>query len=116
MEARHHGITVDTPIEHDGRLSAVGHQLIDIHLSLREELDRLREGTDAWLDGRGERPRELRANCLAFCSAVTRHHTGEDTGAFPELARRHPKRLVTALNELPEGTGTAESLLGRSPA
>lgn len=170
---------MDTPIEPNGRLTAIGNQLIDIHLSLREELARLREDTDAWLDGdgdgngNGERPGGLRAHCLAFCSAVSRHHTGEDAGAFPALAAQHPelrpvldelgrdhhivagilraleelldgsaqdagpadaarvryeldglavlleshffyeeKKLVAALNALPERAGTAETLLG----
>jgi hypothetical protein len=36
-------------------------------------------------------PRELADHCLAFCAAVTRHHTGEDGTVFPELARRFPE-------------------------
>lgn len=90
---------MDTPTEPDGRVAALGNQLIDIHLSLREELARLREDAEAWLDGRAERPRELRAHCLAFCSAVSRHHTGEDDGAFPALAELHPE-LRPVLEEL----------------
>ncbi|MGW3625552.1 hemerythrin domain-containing protein [Streptomyces sp. NPDC000880] len=90
---------MDTPPEPDGRIAALGNQLIDIHLSLREELARLREDTDAWLDGRAERPRELRAHCLAFCSAVSRHHSGEDDGAFPALGELHPE-LRPVLDEL----------------
>jgi hypothetical protein len=74
---------MDTPIEPDGRIAALGNQLIDIHLSLREELARLREDAGAWLDGRAERPRELLAHCLAFCSAVSRHHTGGSRRAAP---------------------------------
>ncbi|MER7660012.1 hemerythrin domain-containing protein [Streptomyces sp. NPDC096193] len=70
-----------------------------MHLALREELEQLREDADAWLDGRGERPRELRAHCLAFCSALIRHHTGEDGGAFPALARQHPE-LRPVIEEL----------------
>jgi hemerythrin-like domain-containing protein len=90
---------MDTPIKPDGRIAALGNQLIDIHLSLREELARLREDAEAWLDGRAERPRELRAHCLAFCSAVSRHHTGEDDGAFPALGALHPE-LRPMLEEL----------------
>lgn len=90
---------MDTPTEPARRVAALGNQLIDIHLSLREELARLREDAEAWLDGRAERPRELRAHCQAFCSAVSRHHTGEDDGAFPALAELHPE-LRPVLEEL----------------
>ncbi|WP_246257677.1 hemerythrin domain-containing protein [Amycolatopsis anabasis] len=90
---------METPTEPDGRLAAFGHQLIEVHLWLREELDRLRADVDSFLDGHGERPRELRAHCLTFCSALTRHHTGEDAGAFPALAERFPE-LRPVLDEL----------------
>src|SRR5690242_7801496 len=64
------------------RFRAYGQQLIEIHIGLRDMLADLREGyvPDA----------ELGVHCLAFCAAVTRHHTGEDTGVFPLLAERHP--------------------------
>ena len=68
------------------RLTALGNQLIAVHIRLRDELDRLLDD----LEG-GERPRELRAHCLAFCSALDRHHTGEDGGLFPVLAAEHPE-------------------------
>ncbi|MEV7907949.1 hemerythrin domain-containing protein [Streptomyces anulatus] len=90
---------METPIDPDGRLAAFGNQLIDVHLWLREELARLREDVDAHLEGRGERPRELRAHCLAFCSALTWHHTGEDDGTFPVLAERFPE-LRPVVDEL----------------
>ncbi|MEV0616469.1 hemerythrin domain-containing protein [Nonomuraea sp. NPDC050404] len=80
------------------RLTAFGNQLIEVHLWLREELTALRENVDAHLDG-GPRPRDLRAHCLSFCSALNRHHTGEDDGAFPALAARHPG-LEPVLEEL----------------
>jgi hypothetical protein len=47
MEAPHHGTAMDTPIKPDGRIAALGNQLIGIHLSLREELARLREDAEA---------------------------------------------------------------------
>ncbi|MFF9500050.1 hemerythrin domain-containing protein [Streptomyces sp. NPDC014656] len=74
-----------------GRLTAFGNQLVDVHLRLREELARLRSGLDALLSGTGERPHELRARCLAFCSVPTRHHTAEDGGVFPALAGARPE-------------------------
>jgi iron-sulfur cluster repair protein YtfE (RIC family) len=75
----------------DDRLTAFGNQLIEVHDGLRDELDRLKADVAAHLAGTGERPRELRAHCLAFCAAIHRHHTGEDDGAFPVLAERFPE-------------------------
>ncbi|MEU7828696.1 hemerythrin domain-containing protein [Nonomuraea sp. NPDC049129] len=88
-------MTMNPPTEPDGRLTAFGNQLIEVHLWLREELARLREDVYA----HPERPRELRAHCLTFCSAVTKHHSGEDEGAFPALAEQFPE-LRPVLDEL----------------
>ncbi|MFC5745928.1 hemerythrin domain-containing protein [Actinomadura rugatobispora] len=77
-----------------GRLAAFGNQLIEVHIWLREELEALRDAL-----GGGARPRELRAHCLTFCSALDRHHTGEDGGAFPRLAEEFPE-LRPVLDEL----------------
>ncbi|TMR98971.1 hemerythrin domain-containing protein [Nonomuraea basaltis] len=90
---------------------AFGNQLIEVHLWLREELDALREDVDAFLAG-DARPRELRAHCLTFCSALQRHHTGEDGGAFPELAERFPE-LGPVLDELRRDHQLVEDSLQR---
>jgi hypothetical protein len=79
----------------DDRVLAFGNQLIEIHIWLREEFARLREEVDSYLDGGALRggaipAAKLPAHCLAFCSALTRHHTGEDGGAFPALAEQFP--------------------------
>ncbi|MFE1346824.1 hemerythrin domain-containing protein [Streptomyces sp. NPDC058757] len=97
------------------RLAAFGNQLVDVHLWLREELARLRSGLDALLSGTGERPRELRAHCLAFCSALTRHHTAEDRGVFPALAEAHPE-LRPVLDELAHDHVQVEETLVRLQA
>ncbi|MTE21656.1 hemerythrin domain-containing protein [Streptomyces sp. TRM43335] len=83
------------------RLRALGDELVEIHTGLRAELERLRADVDAHLNGRAGRPRQLKAHCLAFCSALTRHHTGEDTGAFLHLARRFPdlRPVIVKLEE-----------------
>jgi hypothetical protein len=73
-----------------GRLTALGNQLIDTHARLLDALDDLREG--------GRPARDLATHCLAFCTAVTRHHTEEDRTVFPLLAERHPE-----LREVLEG-------------
>jgi hypothetical protein len=95
----------------DGRLVAFGHQLVEVHLWLREELAALREDVDAYLEG-GARPRELRAHCLTFCSALERHHNGEDGGAFVELAERVPE-LRPVLEELRRDHKLVEDSLRR---
>ncbi|WP_285610500.1 hemerythrin domain-containing protein [Actinokineospora globicatena] len=83
------------------RLVAFGDELVRIHQWLREELAQLRGDVGAYLDGRGERPRELKAHCLSFCTALTKHHTGEDAGAFPVLAKDFPdlRPIIVKLEE-----------------
>jgi hypothetical protein len=87
MEAWNHR---DRFLESPSRLAAFGNQLIEVHDWLRGELARLRTGIGT---------RDLRAHCLTFCSAVTRHHTGEDGGAFVTLGERFPA-LRPVLDEL----------------
>ncbi|MFI0355157.1 hemerythrin domain-containing protein [Actinomadura sp. 9N407] len=90
---------------------AFGNQLIEVHLWLREQLDALREDVDAYLEG-GVRPRELRAHCLTFCSALERHHNGEDGGAFVVLGERYPE-LRPVLEELRRDHRLVEESLQR---
>jgi hemerythrin-like domain-containing protein len=75
------------------RLVAFGNQLVEAHLRIREDLERLRDGAG------GAVTRELRTHCLTFCATLTRHHEGEDGGAFPVLAREYPE-LAPVLDEL----------------
>jgi len=89
MEAPDHGISVADD-NGWGHLAALGNQLIDTHIRLLDALDDLRSGTPP--------PREPADHCLAFCAALTRHHTEEDTSVFPVLAARHPE-----LREVLEG-------------
>ncbi len=101
-----------TTSEPADRLTAFGNQLVHVHLWLREELAALRSGLDDHLSGRAGRPRELRAHCLAFCTALTRHHTAEDGGVFPALAEAHPE-LRPVLDELAHDHLQVEELLVR---
>lgn len=94
------------------RLAAFGNQLIDVHIWLREELARLQDDVDDHLAGGGARPRELQAHCLAFCSALTRHHTAEDDSVFPALARRFPE-LAPVLEQLAHDHHIVTGILGR---
>ncbi|MFH8259053.1 hemerythrin domain-containing protein [Streptomyces roseolus] len=90
----------------------VGNQLVHAYLWPREELAALRSGLGGHLSGGGGRSRELRAHCLAFCSAPTRHHTAEDGGVFPALAEAHPE-LRPALDELVHDHRQVGELLSR---
>ncbi|MFF7777625.1 hemerythrin domain-containing protein [Streptomyces tanashiensis] len=101
-----------TTSEPADRLAAFGNQLVDVHLWLREELARLREELDSFLSGGGARPRNLRAHCLAFCSALTRHHTAEDRSVFPVLAEAYPA-LGPVLDELARDHVQVEEILVR---
>jgi hypothetical protein len=85
-------------VKSHGRLTAFGNQLIEVHLWLREELAALRQDVDAYLAG-GTRVRELRTHCLTFCSALDRHHNGENDLAFVKVAEQFPE-LGPVLDEL----------------
>jgi hypothetical protein len=69
------------------RLAAWGQQLVEVHDQLRDELDRLLDG----LDESSTLSADLRTHCVAFCGAVSRHHTSEDRTAFPALAAQYPE-------------------------
>lgn len=64
------------------RAVAAGDQLVQIHDLLRRDLAALRAGDLPAAD--------LRVHCLAFCGALTAHHTRE-SGAFPDFERRWPE-------------------------
>ncbi|WP_243788342.1 hemerythrin domain-containing protein [Saccharopolyspora gloriosae] len=82
------------------RPRGMGDFLVEAHDWLRAELAALRDRLDhdAAAADWGE---QLRTHCRTFCSALTEHHTGEDGGAFPVLARRFPA-LAPVLAELAE--------------
>ncbi|RSS58565.1 hemerythrin domain-containing protein [Streptomyces sp. WAC01280] len=101
-----------TASEPGDRLAAFGNQLVDVHIWLREEIVRLREDVDSFLSGDGDRPKDLRAHCLAFCTALTRHHTAEDQGVFPVLAAAYPA-LRPVLDELARDHEQVEEILLR---
>jgi hemerythrin-like domain-containing protein len=103
------------------RLAAFGNQLIEVHIWLREQLDELRDNVDAYFAGEGVPPRDLRVHCLTFCSALTRHHTGENGGAFPVIAEEFPelRRVISELktdhNQIDWILGNLEKLLASLP-
>lgn len=96
--------SVESASEEWARLRAYGNQLTDVHIRLRDHLDDLRDGIVP--------DHDFAAHCLAFCAAVTRHHTAEDTTVFPVLARRHPE-LRDFLAELERDHQVIAGILGR---
>lgn len=113
---------MDSHFEASSRLTAFGNQLVEVHIWLREQLDDLRNNVDTYLAGKGLPPRDLRVHCLTFCQVLTRHHTGEDGGAFPVIAEQFPE-LRTVISELTADhnridwvLGSLDRLLGDLPA
>ncbi|MDW5326050.1 hemerythrin domain-containing protein [Plantactinospora sp. KLBMP9567] len=108
--------------EASSRLTAFGNQLIEVHIWLRELLAELRDNVDGYFAGDGPPPRDLRVHCLSFCTALTRHHTGEDGGAFPVIADEFPelRQVITELktdhNRIDWILGNLEKLLRGLPA
>jgi deazaflavin-dependent oxidoreductase (nitroreductase family) len=92
-----------TRIEDPSWARGLGDFLVEAHDWLREDLGALRRQVDALIAG--ETPDDelpgVREHCLDFCAALTQHHTGEDRGGFPMLARRFPG-LAPALTRLGE--------------
>ena len=82
------------PSSRPARLTALGDELVRIHDSLRADLRRLQAGVRT-------PGRPLAVHCLAFCEALTRHHTEEEAGAFPALAVRFPE-LAPLLDKMAE--------------
>lgn len=93
------------------RLAGFGTQLLEVHAWLRDMLADLEDSVDDYFDGKGLPPRDLRAHCLSFCSALTRHHSGEDKGAFPAIAEEFPE-LRKVLAELRSDHNQLDWLLG----
>jgi hypothetical protein len=87
------------------RTLALGRELTEAHESLRQALRRLRTGV-------GSPGRSLRTHCVAFCSAVARHHTSEDRDVFPALAAQVPE-LGSVLAELQQDHHLVAGILQR---
>jgi alkanesulfonate monooxygenase SsuD/methylene tetrahydromethanopterin reductase-like flavin-dependent oxidoreductase (luciferase family) len=109
---------------------AAGQHLIDVHDALRTELRQLRDLLDQVGDGDGD-PARLRslfnrmtirqnnwtlgAFCQSYCRAVSGHHTLEDSGVFPHLARADD-RLGAVLDRLGEEHEVIAEILDRIDA
>jgi hypothetical protein len=77
------------------RAAAFSLQLRRAHQELQERLSRIR----GQLGQPAVEPAGLQVRCLAFCSALTAHHRGEDEGMFSELLAARPD-LAPAIRKL----------------
>ena len=89
------------------RTRAIGRELVRVHQWLREELTRIQDQLDT-----GEDLPPLRAHRIAFCAAITRHHTSEDATAFPALAAQEPE-LAPVLAKLSQDHRLVEDIVRR---
>lgn len=88
------------------RLVAWAHELRAVHARLREALDLVRHA--------GEDPsaaRDLLVHCRGFCTALTRHHEGEDRHLFPAIAAEH-HGLGETLGKLTQDHSMMSHLIG----
>lgn len=93
----------------DERVKGMGDWLVEVHQWFRAELRALREQADELVNGRATvivRPepdlaQEMRTHCLSFCTALRRHHVGEDSVVFPSLAEQFPA-LAPVIAQLAE--------------
>ncbi|MEU8619638.1 hemerythrin domain-containing protein [Streptomyces sp. NPDC048623] len=103
-----HHISTDIH-DHDGdRVVALRRQLHRAH----EELERRMREIRTHIGRRRLTDDELLTHCLAFCTALTNHHQGEDRGMFAQLLRERPD-LAPTIEKLVEDHGLITSILTR---
>ncbi|WP_369215977.1 nitroreductase/quinone reductase family protein, partial [Streptomyces flavofungini] len=89
-----------------GEAANFAEKMTQVHLWLRGQLRHVRDETEAYFAalaahrGAGSPPvpglgLKIRQHCLAFCDALTFHHTSEDTHLFPVMAGHHPELRET---------------------
>lgn len=93
------------------RVLALSLQLARTHDELLDQVAAVRA---ALVAGRvpGPLDRELLSHCTAFCVALDRHHTAEDDGLLPLLAREEPA-LAPAVENLLQDHAMIGTLLGQ---
>lgn len=96
------------------RLIAWSQELRRVHARLREALEVTRHelGSGAPAERAG---RDLLVFCRGFCTALTRHHQGEDRELFPAIAAAHPE-LRETLRALEQDHSMIDHLLSNMQA
>ncbi|MFI8460562.1 hemerythrin domain-containing protein [Kitasatospora sp. NPDC085464] len=94
----------------DGRTAALSLQLSRAHQDLRRRLAAVRVGLGHRRPDDGDDT--LLTHCLAFCTALTNHHQGEDDGLFAQLLRERPD-LGPTVAKLVEDHGFISAILTR---
>lgn len=91
------------------RLVAWGHEMYRVHQHLRDALADAQEA----LSGAGppELARDLLVHCRGFCTALDRHHRGEDAVPFPAIRSAHP-HLAPTLDKLTQDHSMIAYLIG----
>ncbi|MEW1779999.1 hemerythrin domain-containing protein [Streptomyces sp. NPDC086777] len=90
------------------RAVALSRQLARAHEELRRQIRETRKS----LGQRRLSDDVLLTHCLAFCTALTSHHQGEDDGMFSQLLRQRPD-LAPTITKLVEDHGLIASILSR---
>ncbi len=88
-------------------MRAIGRELVRVHQWLRDELARIHDHIDS-----GDELIRLQVHCVAFCAAITRHHTSEDATAFPMVGAEMPE-LAPVLEQLSQDHRLVEEIVGR---
>jgi iron-sulfur cluster repair protein YtfE (RIC family) len=107
MEARNERGHVFVAINDSQRAVAFSRQLRQAHQHLTDQLTRIRGA----LGQTGHAETGLPIHCLAFCSALTTHHMGEDDGMFTELLDARPDLAPTIQNLIDDHAAIAAILL-----
>lgn len=92
------------------RAAALSTRLARVHAELRRGLA---DARDALENPAAEEPTSLVAHCLAFCTALTSHHQGEDGGLFGELVRVDPS-VAPVIDKLVEDHQLISGLIQRA--
>ena len=91
------------------RLVAWSHEMYRVHQRLR---DALQDAQEAWeYNGSFVSTRDLLLHCRGFCSALDRHHRGEDAVLFPGIRAAHP-HLAPTLAKLTQDHSMIAHLVG----
>jgi hypothetical protein len=102
----------DSRSESVARARSLGTELVAVHQWLRAELASIRDDLDA---GETSLRGSLQVHCIAFCQALTNHHTSEDNTAFSLLAEAFPE-LADVLEQRPDGDSRIPFSMGGKKA